>query len=85
MKAATTGKTWEVSTSDFVPEKWYFLEVSFHPERGLRLYENGRLVAESTRAEQRSRSAPASYDLDRYGQPSSIASKMVMCYRGICT
>ena len=65
VKAATTSKTWEVSTSDFIPDKWHFLEVSFHPERGLRLYESGRLVAESSQADQRTSPAPVSYDRDR--------------------
>ena len=67
VKAATTSKTWEVSTSDFVPDKWHFLEVSFHPERGLRLYESGNLVAESDQSTQRADPAPPSYDMDRSG------------------
>nr|KAG5710229.1 hypothetical protein BaRGS_006748 [Batillaria attramentaria] len=64
--AATTSKTWEISTSDFAPDRWQFIEVSFHPDTGLRLYEGGRLVAESGKSEQRSDPAPTSYDLDRF-------------------
>lgn len=83
MTAATTSKTWEISTSDFAADKWHFLEVSFHPERGLRLYEGGRLVAESNLPQQRDSPAPTSYDLDRFVQCLAIAFRHKHSLSGI--
>lgn len=46
--AETSTKRWETSASSLEAGKWYFVEVSFHPERGLGLYINNELVAEDS-------------------------------------
>ncbi|BFZ21895.1 hypothetical protein BsWGS_24934 [Bradybaena similaris] len=48
VKARTSAKQWEVSSSNIAVGKWYFVEVSFHPIHGLSLYINNELEAETT-------------------------------------
>ncbi|KAL8566603.1 hypothetical protein ACOMHN_054825 [Nucella lapillus] len=67
VKADTASYSWSISTSDFAANKWYFVEVSFHPEHGLRLYTNSKLVAESDRQpRQKLTPAPANGRTDRF-------------------
>lgn len=47
--ASTSAKQWEASTSKIDADRWYFVEVSFHPLRGLSLYINNELVAEDVK------------------------------------
>lgn len=38
------GKQWEVAVPDLQKDTWYFLEYTWHPERGLKVFVNNRLV-----------------------------------------
>ena len=42
------GKTWSVPVSSLGPDKWYFLEYSWHPETGLEVYLDNKLVGYDT-------------------------------------
>ncbi|XP_076459006.1 uncharacterized protein LOC143292527 isoform X2 [Babylonia areolata] len=64
--AATTSKTWQISASDLNPNQWQFLEVSFHPDRGLSLYLSGRLVAHTSQTQTRPDPVPVISDMDRF-------------------
>ncbi|KAK6166927.1 hypothetical protein SNE40_023527 [Patella caerulea] len=52
-KAETSSRTWETSTPKLVVDKWQFVETSWHPETGLKLYINNEMVGEDTRHSQR--------------------------------
>ncbi|KAL8587816.1 hypothetical protein ACOMHN_021034 [Nucella lapillus] len=64
--AATTSKTWAISTSELDPDQWQFVEVSFHPERGLRLYKSGKLIAKTSQTQTRPDPVPLIHDMDRF-------------------
>lgn len=36
----TSTRQWNVSLEDFLPGRWYFTELSWHPDKGLKLYKN---------------------------------------------
>ena len=40
---------WEVAVPDLDPDRWYFLEYTWHPEKGLRVYVNNRLQGVDSR------------------------------------
>jgi hypothetical protein len=40
----TNGKVWRVAYSGVQLKKWYFVELSWHPEHGLTMYVNNRIV-----------------------------------------
>ena len=42
--ADTPGKMWKTKVRDLQPNKWYFVEYTWHPESGLDLYVNNKLV-----------------------------------------
>lgn len=39
------GKQWEAAIPDLQTDTWYFLEYTWHPEKGLQVFINNRLVA----------------------------------------
>jgi hypothetical protein len=41
------GKSWSVGMPDLDIDTWYFLEYSWHPQKGLQVYKNNRLVGET--------------------------------------
>ena len=43
-----SGQQWEVAIPNLDLNQWYFLEYSWHPERGLQIYINNRLVGYQT-------------------------------------
>ena len=38
------GKEWEIAVPDLALNQWYFLEYSWHPERGLQVFINNKLM-----------------------------------------
>jgi len=54
--AETTTRKWETSTDVLTPHQWYFLEISWDPEKGLELFVDEVPVAEDVEPEVRSSS-----------------------------
>lgn len=42
-----SGKRWEVGVPNLKTDDWYFLEYSWHPEKGLQVYLNNKLMGEA--------------------------------------
>ncbi|CAL1547650.1 unnamed protein product [Lymnaea stagnalis] len=64
--AETSTRKWETTTSSLEENKWFFVEVSFHPDRGLSLYVNNERVAEDTSAAVRTDLATPSPENNRF-------------------
>jgi len=45
VSADLPGQRWEVSVPDLRRDQWYFVEYTWHPEKGLELYVDNRLVS----------------------------------------
>jgi len=39
------GKRWEATVPDLQKDTWYFLEYTWHPEKGVQIFVNNRLIA----------------------------------------
>ena len=44
-KLQTTMRTWELETSNILPHQWQFLELSWDPVDGLKLYSDNQMIA----------------------------------------
>lgn len=65
VNAATTTREWRVS-SDPLPEgEWHYIEVSWHPQKGLKLYKDNKMIKESSRYVERDLPTDFSYKLDQ--------------------
>ncbi|KAH9500063.1 hypothetical protein Btru_076507 [Bulinus truncatus] len=76
-RAETSTQLWEALTSQLEPNKWNFVEVSYHPVRGLKLFINNELRASddsSSRVNTQSSSESSSFYLGRGKADDSRAS-----------
>lgn len=48
VKATTSTREWSLSVPMVMANQWHFLELSWHPERGLQLYSNQELIGETS-------------------------------------
>ena len=44
---STTTQQWSLSTNQLRPNRWYYVEYSFHPDDGLKMYANNQLIGET--------------------------------------
>ena len=51
--ARTTSRVWQLDVPGLQADAWYFLEVDWHPERGLTVYGNNQLAGSTSRYTER--------------------------------
>jgi len=71
------GKRWEVAVPDLQKDTWYFVEYSWHPEKGLQVFVNNRLVgSKQTPATARQRSSPGTRSLVLIGNANTVDAEL---------
>ena len=58
VSAATTTRLWTNGTDVMLPDRWYFLEVSWDPEKGLKIFVNNNLISSDKIPEPRNLTIP---------------------------
>lgn len=66
VQAKTSSRTWETGTDEIERQEWYFLEISWDPEYGLKLYLNDGLMGASSEYSDNSLSIVDDLVLDRF-------------------
>ena len=62
LSVKTSTRVWTLETDKFLPDQWQFLEFAWDPEKGLDVYVNDKLVAESSKEQVRDRAELLEYN-----------------------